>query len=192
MADKKRCDWCLSSEKMIHYHDHEWGVPVHDDKKLFEFIVLDTFQAGLSWSTVLNKRENFSKAFAEFDAGKIAKFNEAKIEKLLLDPGIIRNRLKVFATVSNAKSFLKIQEEEGSFDAFIWKFTNGKPLVNLRKSMKDIPASSVHSDEMSKELKKRGFKFVGTTICYAFMQAAGMVNDHLTDCFRYPEIKKIK
>jgi DNA-3-methyladenine glycosylase I len=132
MADKKRCDWCLSSEKMIHYHDHEWGVPVHDDKKLFEFIVLDTFQAGLSWSTVLNKRENFSKAFAEFDAGKIAKFNEAKIEKLLLDPGIIRNRLKVFATVSNAKSFLKIQEEEGSFDAFIWKFTNGKTFLQVQ------------------------------------------------------------
>jgi len=190
--EKKRCNWCLSSEKMIHYHDQEWGVPVHSDKKLFEFLVLDTFQAGLSWSTVLNKRENFSKAFAEFDAEKIAGFSDAKLEKILLDPGIIRNRLKVFGTRSNAKAYLKIQEEEGSFDAFIWKFTDGKALVNARKNMKEMPASTPQSDAMSKELKRRGFTFVGTTICYAFMQAAGMVNDHLTDCFKYQEIKKIK
>jgi len=190
--EKKRCNWCLSSEKMIHYHDQEWGVPVHSDKKLFEFLVLDTFQAGLSWSTVLNKRENFSKAFAAFDAEKISQFSDAKLEKILLDPGIIRNRLKVFGTRSNAMAYLKIQEKEGRFDAFIWQFTDGKPLLNARKNMKEMPASTLQSDAMSKELKRRGFTFVGTTICYAFMQAAGMVNDHLTDCFRYQEIKKIK
>lgn len=190
--EKKRCDWCLSSERMIKYHDEEWGVPVHDDLKLFEFIVLDTFQAGLSWSTVLNKRENFSKAFAEFNPEKIARFSEVKIEKLLTDPGIIRNRLKVVGTVSNAKAFLKIQKEEGSFDKFIWQFTGGKTIVNARNHIKELPASSKESDAMSKALKDKGFKFVGTTICYAFMQAAGMVNDHLSDCFRYKEVKRIK
>lgn len=189
--EKKRCNWCLSSEKMIHYHDQEWGVPVHSDIKLFEFLVLDTFQAGLSWSTVLNKRENFSKAFAAFDAEKISRFTDAKLEKILLDPGIIRNRLKVFGTRSNAMAYLKIQEKEGSFDAFIWQFTDGKPLLNARKNMKEMPASTLQSDAMSKELKRRGFTFVGTTICYAFMQAAGMVNDHLTDCFRYDELTQM-
>ncbi len=189
---KKRCEWCLTSDLMIKYHDEEWGAPLHNDRKLFEFIILDAFQAGLSWSTIINKRKNFEKAFDGFDVEKIARYRQGKINKLLKDAGIIRNRLKIYSTVSNAKVFLKIQEEFGSFDKYIWQFVNGKPLVNKRKKLKDIPASTKESDAMSKDLKKRGFRFVGTTICYAFMQAAGMVNDHMMDCYRYKELKRLK
>jgi DNA-3-methyladenine glycosylase I len=177
---------------MIEYHDKEWGVPLHDDRKLFEFIILDAFQAGLSWSTIINKRKNFEKAFDRFDIEIIARYRQGKINKLLKDAGIIRNRLKIHSTISNAKAFLKIQKEFGSFDKYIWQFVNGKPIVNKLKKLKDIPASTKESDAMSKDLKKRGFKFVGTTICYAFMQAAGMVNDHLMDCYRYKELKRLK
>jgi len=179
-----KCEWCLGSELMIKYHDEEWGVPLHDDKGLFEFFVLDAFQAGLSWSTILNKRENFRKAFDGFDYEKIAKYDEKDFERLVNDVGIIRNRLKILATIENAKQFMKIQEEFGSFDKYIWRFVNHKPLVNNFKTMKEIPAKTEISDEMSKDLKKRGFKFVGSTICYAFMQAAGLVNDHTVDCFK--------
>jgi DNA-3-methyladenine glycosylase I len=179
-----RCEWCLGSELMIKYHDEEWGIPLHDDKGLFEFFVLDAFQAGLSWNTILNKRENFRKAFDDFDYKKIAKYDEKDYERLLADAGIIRNRLKILATIENAKQFMKIQEEFGSFDKYIWGFVNHKPLVNNFKTMKEIPAKTEISDEMSKDLKKRGFKFVGSTICYAFMQAAGLVNDHTLDCFK--------
>jgi len=169
---------------MVKYHDEEWGIPLHDDKGLFEFFVLDAFQAGLSWSTILNKRENFRKAFDDFDYKKIAKYDEKDFERLVSDVGIIRNRLKILATIENAKQFMKIQEEFGSFDKYIWGFVNHKPFVNNFKTMKDIPAKTEISDEMSKDLKKRGFKFVGSTICYAFMQAAGLVNDHTIDCFK--------
>ena len=179
-----RCPWCLSSPLMIEYHDEEWGTPVHDDALHFEYIVLDSFQAGLSWSTILNKRENFRKAFNNFDAVKISKYQNAKIEKLLLDAGIIRNRLKIVATVSNAKAFLAIQKEFGSFDKYIWQFTNGKVIKNNFKSPKQVPTKTKESDGMSKDLYARGFKFVGSTICYAYMQAAGMVDDHVSDCFR--------
>jgi DNA-3-methyladenine glycosylase I len=180
--EKKRCGWCLSSELMTAYHDREWGKPLHDDQKLFEFIVLDTFQAGLSWSTVLNKRENFRKAFSDFQPEKVARFSEKKITKLLNDPGIIRNKLKIYGTVNNAQRFIEVQEEHGSFDSYIWQFTGGKTIKNKWKDMKQVPARTEESDAMSKALYDRGFKFVGSTICYAFMQAAGMVNDHLVDC----------
>ena len=180
----EKCEWCLGSELMIKYHDEEWGVPLHDDRKLFEFFVLDAFQAGLSWSTILNKRENFRKAFDDFDAKKISKYDEAEFERLMNDAGIVRNRLKILATIENAKQFLRIQEEHGSFDKYIWSFVKGKPIVNNFKEMKEIPAKTEVSDEMSKALKKKGFKFCGSTICYAFMQAAGLVNDHTLDCFR--------
>lgn len=177
---------------MIEYHDKEWGVPLHNDRKLFEFIILDAFQAGLSWSTIINKRKNFEKVFDGFDVEKIARYRQGKINKLLKDAGIIRNRLKIHSTISNAKAFLEIQKEFGSFDKYIWQFVNGKPIVNKLKKLKDIPASTKESDAMSKDLKKRGFRFVGTTICYAFMQAAGMVNDHLMDCYRYKELERLK
>ena len=173
---------------MIEYHDTEWGVPVHDDRKLFEFMVLDAFQAGLSWSIVLKKRENFRKAFSNFDYAKIAKYNQKKIDRLIADPGIIRNKLKIASTVTNARAFLKTQREFGSFDEYIWSFTGGKTIKNRWKTLSQIPASTKESDAMSKDLKMRGFKFVGSTICYAFMQAAGMVNDHLVSCFRYKEV----
>jgi DNA-3-methyladenine glycosylase I len=173
---------------MNEYHDTEWGIPLHDDKKLFEFMVLDAFQAGLSWSTVLKKRKNFQKAFDNFNIDKIAKYNAKKISKLLTDEGIIRNRLKIMSAVQNAIAFKKVQKEFGSFDAYIWQFTNGKTIKNKWKTIHDIPTSSKESDAMSKDLKARGFKFVGTTICYAFMQAAGMVNDHLVSCFRYKQV----
>ncbi len=185
------CSWPGNDPLMIKYHDEEWGVPVHDDRKLFEFMVLDAFQAGLSWSTVLKKRENFRKAFNNFDPQTIAKYDEKKIESLLQDAGIIRNKLKVRATINNAQKFLEIQKEYGSFDKYIWKFTDGKTIVNKRKELSDIPASTEESDAMSIDLKKRGFKFVGSTICYAFMQAAGMVNDHFTYCFRYEAVNKL-
>ena len=175
----------------IEYHNTEWGVPLHDDDKLFEFIVLDTFQAGLSWSTILAKRENFRKAFDGFDAQRIARYKDAKLEKLMGDAGIIRNQLKIKATVGNAQSFLKLQKEHGSFDRYIWQFVNHTPVLNKRKADDTIPATSKESDAMSKDLYKHGFKFVGSTICYAFMQAAGLVNDHLVTCPRYNEIKKM-
>jgi len=189
---KKRCEWCLTSDLMIKYHDEEWGVPLHNDRKLFEFITLDAFQAGLSWSTIINKRKNFEKAFDGFDVEKISRYRQGKINKLLKDAGIVRNQLKIHSTVSNAKAFLKIQEEFGSFDKYIWQFVNGKPIVNKRRILRDIPTSTNESDAMSKDLKKRGFRFVGTTICYAFMQAAGMVNDHMVGCHRYKELKRLK
>ena len=181
----QRCAWALGSELEQNYHDNEWGVPLHDDRKLFEFITLEGAQAGLSWATILKKRENYRKLFADFDVEKIARYNKSKIEILLNNPGIIRNRLKVESTISNARAFIEIQHELGSFDAYIWQFTDGKPVVNRWKTVQHIPASTEISDTMAKDLKKRGFRFVGSTICYAFMQATGMVNDHTIDCFRY-------
>jgi len=180
-----RCPWSLSSELMMKYHDEEWGVPIHDDRKLFEFLVLDTFQAGLSWSTILNKRENFKKAFDNFQPEKVAHYSDAKIQKLLDDKGIVRNKLKIHGTLSNAKNFIKIQKEYGSFDKFIWQFTSYKTIKNRWKDVKQIPPRTAHSDAMSEALYEKGFKFVGSTICYAFMQAVGMVNDHLVKCHRY-------
>lgn len=177
-----QCTWPGEDALMLQYHDEEWGVPVHDDRKLFEFLVLDAFQAGLSWKTILYRRKNFAKAFANFDYKKVAKFDEAKEQELLQDEGIIRNKLKVKGTIINAKLFLEVQKEFGSFDKYIWQFTGGKTVNNKRKATSEIPATSPESDAMSKDLKKRGFKFVGSTICYAFMQAAGMVNDHLVTC----------
>lgn len=185
-----RCDWPSTDELMITYHDKEWGVPLKDDQKLFEFMVLDAFQAGLSWRTVLYKRENFRKAFDNFDFRKIAKYGKKKYESLLQDAGIIRNRAKINAAIINAEKFIEVQKEFGSFSKYIWQFTGGKTKTNNWKKLSQIPAKSKESDEMSKDLTKRGFKFVGSTICYAFMQAAGMVNDHLTYCFRYKELKK--
>jgi len=185
-----RCGWPGENQLMIKYHDTEWGVPLHDDRKLFEFLVLDAFQAGLSWSIILNKRENFRRAFDNFDPTKISRYKRAKIDRLLVDAGIIRNRLKIDAAVANAKEFLKVQKEFGSFDRYIWQFTGGSPIVNKWKTMKQIPPSAGESDAISVDLKKRGFKFVGSTICYSFMQAAGMVNDHTVDCFRYKEVQK--
>lgn len=186
--NRKRCPWPGNRELDIKYHDEEWGVPVHNDQKLFEFLVLDAFQAGLSWTTILKKRENFRAAFDGFDAKVIAGYDEAKIAELLQNKGIIRNKLKIRSTISNAKLFLNVQKEFGSFDSYIWQFTAGKTIINSRKSPDQIPVSTNESDAMSKDLKKRGFKFVGSTICYAFMQAAGMVNDHMVDCFRYKEV----
>jgi DNA-3-methyladenine glycosylase I len=186
-SPQKRCGWAQGSELERDYHDNEWGVPLHDDRRLFEFITLEGAQAGLSWSTVLNKRENYRKLFDQFDIEKIARYNQRKIAALLKNPGIIRNRLKVNSTVTNARSFINIQEEFGSFDAYIWQFTEGKPIRNHWKTLQHIPARTELSDAMSRELKKRGFSFVGSTICYAFMQATGMVNDHTVDCFRYDQ-----
>lgn len=186
-----RCKWSQSTDVMIQYHDTEWGVPLHDDKKLFEFLLLDAFQAGLSWSTVLNKRKNFENAFDHFDAEKISQYGEDKIKQLLLDSGIIRNKLKVYAAVTNAKAFLQIQKEYGSFDKYIWQFTYHKTVQNKCTTDSPLPARSPESDAMSKDLLKYGFKFVGSTICYAFMQAAGMVNDHVVECFRYEECRSL-
>ncbi|MEE3999812.1 DNA-3-methyladenine glycosylase I [Tenacibaculum sp. FZY0031] len=185
---KKRCFWVSDDPLYIEYHDHEWGVPVYDDDKLFEFLILETFQAGLSWITVLKKRENFRKAFDNFDYKKIAKYSENKYEELLLDAGIIRNKLKIKATITNAQAFMKVQEEFGTFSKYIWDFTNGKPIVNKFEKREEVPATTELSDAISKDLKKRGFKFVGSTVIYAHMQATGMVNDHTTDCFRYHEV----
>jgi DNA-3-methyladenine glycosylase I len=181
-----RCSWARS-ELMIRYHDEEWGVPVHDDRTLFEFLILEGAQAGLSWETILNKRENYRAALDKFDVKKIARYDRRKIAQLLENPGIVRNRLKIASTVRNAQAFLRLQEEFSSFDRYIWQFVDGKPHVNSWKS-RQIPASSPESDAMSKDLKKRGFNFVGSTICYAFMQAVGMVNDHAVKCFRYGEL----
>jgi DNA-3-methyladenine glycosylase I len=180
-----RCDWSTSEEIYIKYHDDEWGIPVHDDRTLFEMLILEGAQAGLSWITILKRREGYRAAFDNFDAEKVAKYDQRKIDSLLQDPGIIRNKLKVNAAVTNAKLFLQVVEEFGSFDKYIWGFVNHKPIINSRQSMADIPAITPEAEAMSKDLKKRGFKFVGPTICYAYMQSMGMVNDHLVSCFRY-------
>lgn len=185
-----KCSWALSSPLMERYHDFEWGVPVHDDRLLFEFLILEGAQAGLSWSTILNKREGYRKAFAHFDVETVAGYDENQIEELLVNPDIVRNRLKIQAAVSNARAFIKIQQSFGSFDEYIWRFVNGEPIQNAWKSHDELPASTRVSEIMSNDLRKRGFKFVGSTICYAHMQATGMVNDHTTDCFRHHEIKK--
>lgn len=182
-----RCSWA-AAEPNIRYHDEEWGVPVHDDRSLFEFLILEGAQAGLSWTTILNKRENYRKAFAGFDPKRVARFDRRKIAALLRDPGIVRNRLKIVSAVENAKAFLRVQREFGSFDAYIWQFVGGTPRVNAPQSLKQVPARTSESDAVSKDLKRRGFNFVGSTICYAFMQAVGMVNDHLVECFRYKEL----
>jgi DNA-3-methyladenine glycosylase I len=184
---KQRCEWCGDDPLYVAYHDDEWGVPVHDDRHLFEMLILEGAQAGLSWSTILKKRENYRKAFDNFDAKKIAKYDKAKVAKLLADHGIVRNRLKIAATIQNARAFLEVQKEFDSFDRYIWHFVDGKPKQNKWKSLKEIPPKTAESDAMSKDLKKRGFSFVGSTICYAFMQAVGMVNDHVVTCFRYRE-----
>lgn len=186
---EKRCTWAGSDPLYIKYHDEEWGVPVHDDRKLFEMLILEGAQAGLSWITILRKRENYRKAFNNFDAEKIAKYNSRKVSKLLSNEGIVRNRLKIAAAIQNAKSFREIKKKYGSFDNYIWRFVNYKPIVNKRKSLKDIPAKTPESDAMSKDLKQHGFKFVGSTVCYAFMQAVGMVNDHTSGCFRYNNLQ---
>lgn len=187
---KKRCGWVRENNPLYtEYHDNEWGVPVHDDRKLFEFLILEGFQAGLSWSTILNKRKNFERAFDGFDAQKIAGYGQQKLDELMNDSGIIRNRLKINAAVTNARAFLKIQNEFGSFDAYIWQFVDGEPIQNHWQSLKDVPAMTTNSDAMSNDLKMRGFKFVGSTVCYAHMQATGMVNDHTTDCFRHHEVQ---
>ena len=183
-TQKMRCEWCLKEPIYICYHDEEWGIPVHDDKKLFEFLVLESFQAGLSWLTVLKKRENFRCAFANFEVKKVAKFNRAKVDTLMKNEGIIRNRLKIEAAINNAKCFIKIQKEFGSFNKYVWGFVGGKPLVNRPKSIKDLSPTSPISDAMSKDMGLRGFKFRGSTICYAFMQAVGLVDDHIMDCWR--------
>lgn len=187
--EKIRCDWSTKDPLYIAYHDNEWGVPLHDERQLFEFLILETFQAGLSWITVLRKRENFREAFDNFDYKKVALYSEDKIQDLLQDAGIIRNKLKVRATISNANAFMEIQKEFGSFDKYIWGFVNGKPIQTNRKLMSEITATTEISDKLSKDLKKRGFKFVGSTVIYAHMQATGMVNDHVESCFRYTELK---
>jgi DNA-3-methyladenine glycosylase I len=188
---KIRCAWCGSDPRYLKYHDEEWGVPVHDDRHLFEMLNLEGAQAGLNWSTILNKRENYKKAFDNFDAFKISKYSQKKIENILQNPGIVRNKLKVNAVVINAKAFIKVQKEFGSFDKYIWQFVGAEPIANKFNSLKELPAKTEISDAMSKDLKKRGFKFIGSTICYAFMQAVGMVNDHTKDCYRYKEINQL-
>ena len=188
MEEKIRCPWCLSFDQYIQYHDEEWGVPVQDDRKHFEFLILEGAQAGLSWSTILKKREGYRKNFADFDPEKVARFTLKKIEKILTDPSIIRNKLKVHAAVNNAKRFLEVQKEFGSFNTYIWAFVKNKSIKNKWKSHKNAPATTKESDALSKDLIKRGFKFVGSTVIYAHMQACGLVNDHLVDCFRYNEV----
>lgn len=188
---KKRCEWPGTDPLYVDYHDNEWGVPVHDDRQLFEMIVLDGAQAGLSWITILRRRESYREAFDNFDVRKVALYDDRKIERLLQDPGIIRNRLKVNSAVKNAQAFLRVVEEFGTFDEYIWGFTGHRTIHNRWKALSELPAKTPESDAMSKDLKKRGFSFVGSTICYAFMQAAGMVNDHVNDCFRYREVKKL-
>jgi DNA-3-methyladenine glycosylase I len=185
-----RCGWSTSDPLYIEYHDKEWGVPVHDDRRLFEMLILEGAQAGLSWITILKKRNNYRKAFDRFHAAKIARYDSRKKRQLLKDAGIVRNRLKIEATIGNAKAFLAVQREFGSFDAYIWQFVDNTPKQNRRKSLKEIPAKTVESDAMSKDLKLRGFRFVGSTICYAFMQAVGMVNDHITPCFRHKDLSR--
>ncbi len=186
---KQRCEWANSSALYLEYHDSEWGVPVHEERKLFEFLILEGAQAGLSWSTILNKRQAYIQVFDNFEPTKVANYNDTKVQALLANPGIVRNRLKIQAAIQNARSFLKVQDQFGSFDTYIWQFVDGKPIQNSWKSLQEIPATTKESDAMSKELKKLGFTFVGSTICYAFMQAVGMVNDHMVDCFRWQEVK---
>jgi DNA-3-methyladenine glycosylase I len=188
----KRCDWCLKNDLYIEYHDTEWGVPVHDDRLLFEFLLLEGVQAGLSWLTVLRKRENYRLAYDNFDPIKVAAYDDAKMQELLQNEGIIRNRLKVAASVNNAKRFLEVQQEFGSFDKYIWSFVDFKPIVNHFESLAELPARTELSDQISKDMKKRGFKFVGSTIIYAHMQATGMINDHLVSCFRHSELDGVK
>jgi len=188
MMTKHKCAWCVGDDLYEAYHDNEWGVPVHDDDTFFEFLVLETFQAGLSWITILRKRENFKKAFDNFDYKKIANYKQSKIDSLLQDAGIVRNKLKVNGTVTNAKLFMDIQKEFGSFSNYIWNFVDGKPLINNVDNYKEAPATTAISDAVSKDLKRRGFKFVGSTVMYAFMQATGLVNDHEVTCFRYEEV----
>ena len=187
---KNRCPWASNNHLMIEYHDKEWGVPVHDDSKLFEFLILEGAQAGLTWETVLKKRENYRNAFHNFDLTRISQYTEKDINRLLSDSGIIRNRFKIDAAIINARRFIEIQKEFGSFDKYLWTIVDSRPIKNNFQSLKDIPAITIESDAMSKDLKKRGFKFVGPTICYAFMQAVGMVNDHMIDCFRYAEVSE--
>jgi len=188
MKTRKRCPWPSDDKLMIKYHDNEWGVPLHNDRKLFEFLILEGFQAGLSWRAILHKRENFRIAFDNFDYNKVAKYDKRKINSLLKDAGIVRNKLKVEGAVANAKAFLQVREEFGTFDKYIWSFVNGKPIQNIFKSLKELPARTELSDKISEDLKKRGFKFVGSTIVYAHMQATGMVNDHLVGCYRNKEV----
>ncbi|MFO7708690.1 MAG: DNA-3-methyladenine glycosylase I [Desulfobacterales bacterium] len=185
---KQRCAWAGPDPLYIRYHDEEWGVPLHDDRRLFEFLVLEGAQAGLSWITILRKRDRYRKAFEGFDPRRVAAFGKAKIEALLADPGIVRNRLKVASAVRNARAFLEIQEEFGSFDAYVWHFVDGRPKTDRRRSLSEVPAETAESRALSRELARRGFSFVGPTICYAFMQAVGLVNDHVVDCFRFEEI----
>jgi len=192
MKEKERCPWCLKTEKYQKYHDEEWGVPVHDDQVHFEFLILEGAQAGLSWLTILNKREGYRRNFADFDPEKVARFTPARIEKILLDPGIVRNRLKVQAAVNNAKCFLAVQKEFGSFDHYIWQFVSGRPIVNGWKTTQQIPPVSPVSDALSKDLIRRGFKFVGSTVIYAHLQACGLINDHLVSCFRYRETIRLE
>jgi len=191
-SKEQRCPWAGTDPLYIRYHDTEWGVPIHDDRKLFEFLILEGAQAGLSWLTILKKRPEYRRAFDNFDPSKVARYRAAKIERLLSNPGIVRNRLKVAAAVSNAKSCLHVQNDFGSFEGFIWQFVDGQPVTNHWSRMEDVPTESASSRAMSRELKRRGFKFVGPTICYAFMQAVGMVNDHLTTCFRYRDVQDIR
>jgi DNA-3-methyladenine glycosylase I len=186
---KTRCPWCLGSDAYIAYHDEEWGAPVHDERTLFELLILEGAQAGLSWSTILNKRDTYRRAFDDFDASRIARYTDAKFASLLADAGIVRNRLKIAAAIQNAKAFLAVQDEFGSFDGYVWRFVGGEPKQQRRRSMKNVPARTPESDAMSKDLQARGFKFVGSTICYAYMQATGMVNDHLVKCFRHPQLQ---
>jgi DNA-3-methyladenine glycosylase I len=188
-AELIRCPWVHDESSRL-YHDEEWGVPVHDDRTLFEFLILEGAQAGLSWSTILNKRDNYRRAFDGFDPQRVARYDQRKIKQLLANPGIVRNRLKIASSVENAKAFLRVQKEFGSFDRYLWQFVGGKPRVYGRKSLRQVPARTPESDALSKDLKHRGFKFVGSTICYAFMQAVGMVNDHLVDCFRYQALSE--
>jgi DNA-3-methyladenine glycosylase I len=190
MKNLTRCPWSANDKLMIKYHDKEWGVPVHNDRKLFEFLLLEGFQAGLSWKTILHKRENFKEAFDNFDFNKIAKYDKKKINSLMKNSGIIRNRMKIKAAVNNAKAFIEIRKEFGTFNKYIWSFINNKPVINKFKSLSELPAKTELSDKISEDLKKRGFKFVGSTVIYAHMQATGMVNDHLVSCFRYNELKK--
>ena len=188
--EKNRCPWCLSFDQYIEYHDKEWGLPVHDDRVHFEFLILEGAQAGLSWSTILKKRDGYRKAFAGFDPVKVSRFTQAKINKILQDPGIVRNKLEVNAAVNNAKRFLEVQKEFGSFDKYIWGFVNNKPIINKWKTIREIRPTTKESDALSKDLIKRGFKFVGSTVIYAHMQACGLVNDHLMDCWRYKAVNK--
>jgi DNA-3-methyladenine glycosylase I len=187
----RRCRWAEANALQIDYHDREWGVPVHDDRTFFEFLLLEGAQAGLAWDTILRKREHYRRAFADFDPRRVARFGARHVAMLLKNPGIVRNRLKIESAVTNARAFLAVQEEAGSFDAYIWHFTGGAPRQNRWRSMKQVPASTAESDAMSKDLKRRGFRFVGSTICYAFMQATGLVNDHILGCFRHDEVKRM-